>query len=152
MLRRAHIIFIILMVSCLSFSARSFAQATDPRAEKFTPTDTAGSATGWMSGWSAMSQYGLGDEGTVTQSGKLVDCVGVRGNVQLLGECDPSDQTVDITDLTNLIDHLFGSYAPLCSEAEADLVDDHSATVDISDVTALTNHLFTGYPPLPTCP
>ncbi len=84
-------------------------------------------------------------------------CLGITGSVQVRPACDQSNQTVDISDLTNLIDHLFISYAGLCCPEEADIapaidggVPDGAA--DVSDLTALIDHLFITYPALPACP
>ena len=71
-------------------------------------------------------------------------CIGVRGNV----DCD-GGQSVDIGDLTVLVDNLFISFTPLCCPAEADLVIDSS--IDIADLTFLVDNLFITFPPLPGC-
>ncbi|MBU0984511.1 MAG: hypothetical protein KKA42_11610 [candidate division Zixibacteria bacterium] len=84
-------------------------------------------------------------------------CIGSIGDVKLTPDCDDADQTVDISDLTNLINHLFIGFAPLCCEVEADVapaiaggVPDGS--VDVGDLTAMIDHLFIGFPVMPTCP
>lgn len=80
-------------------------------------------------------------------------CVGGRGNIVLDvdSNCDDlSDQTVDIADLTQLINHLFVTFEPLCCEAEADVSED--TIVDIADLTVLINHLFVTFELLPSCP
>ena len=71
-------------------------------------------------------------------------CVGFDGNT----DCDPAN-SVDIADLTVLVDHLFISFDELCCEAEADMVADSS--VDIADLTALVDHLFISFAPLSVC-
>ena len=71
-------------------------------------------------------------------------CSGMRGNV----DCDQSG-TLDIVDLTRLIDNLFISLSPLCCDQASDLNLD--GVVDIADLTALINFLFIGLDPLPTC-
>jgi hypothetical protein len=71
-------------------------------------------------------------------------CIGLRGNV----DCDGL-QSVDIADLTVLVDHLFISFAPLCCAQEGDLVVDSS--IDIADLTFLVDHLFISFTPLPSC-
>lgn len=84
----------------------------------------------------------------------IVCCTGGRGNVQLQGACDLSDQTVDIGDLTNLINHLFISFEPICCVAEADISPtlEPDGAVDIGDLTELINHLFITFADLATCP
>jgi hypothetical protein len=57
----------------------------------------------------------------VAQKCRAAGCVGDRGNVLLEPVCDPTDQTVDVGDVTNLIRHLFVSLEPLCNIDEADL-------------------------------
>lgn len=74
-------------------------------------------------------------------------CCGHRGNVE--GWSDPSG-TVDIADLSVLVDYLFMpafETAPDC-RGEADTNDD--SAVDIGDVTTLVDFLFSGVP-LPPC-
>lgn len=72
-------------------------------------------------------------------------CVGMRGNV----DCS-SDNLVDISDLTALIDHMFISLGPLCCFDEANT--DAAGLIDISDLTALIDHMFISLNPLPNCP
>ncbi len=72
-------------------------------------------------------------------------CVGITGNV----DCDGA-QSIDMGDLTILIDHLFISLAPLCCEAEANV--DVSGGVDMGDLTKLIDHLFISLESLPACP
>ncbi|MBI5267516.1 MAG: hypothetical protein HY851_09825 [candidate division Zixibacteria bacterium] len=65
------------------------------------------------------------------------------GNV----DCDPQ-QSVDISDLTRLIDFLFISRSPLCCEGEANC--DGSSGIDIGDLSRLIDFLFiNGTPPAP---
>lgn len=85
-------------------------------------------------------------------------CIGDRGNILLdepgTGNCeDIADQTVDIGDLTNLVNHLFISFHPLCCEAEADISPRTApdGVVDIGDLTELVNHLFISFEPLIPC-
>ncbi|MBU0983639.1 MAG: hypothetical protein KKA42_07200 [candidate division Zixibacteria bacterium] len=83
-------------------------------------------------------------------------CVGTRGNVQLEPACDPGDQSVDIGDLTALIDHLFISFAPICCEDEADITPaingmPPDGSVDVGDLTGMIDHLFINFPPMPPC-
>ncbi len=72
-------------------------------------------------------------------------CVGMRGNI----DCS-SDNLVDISDLTALIDHMFISLGPLCCFDEANT--DAAGLIDISDLTALIDHMFISLNPLPNCP
>ncbi|MBU0985073.1 MAG: thrombospondin type 3 repeat-containing protein, partial [candidate division Zixibacteria bacterium] len=74
-------------------------------------------------------------------------CVGVRGNIVLdIGtNCESiTDESVDVGDLTNLIDHLFISFAPYCCKEEADIapLGAPDESVDVGDLTALIDHLF----------
>jgi hypothetical protein len=73
-----------------------------------------------------------------------VCCQLTTGNV----DCD-AGSSVDIADLTTLVDFLFVSMNPLCCQAEANIEKD--AVIDIFDMTALVDHLFLGFQPLPTC-
>jgi len=80
-------------------------------------------------------------------------CVDTRGNVQLEPSCDLSDQSVDVGDLTALIDHLFISFTPVCCLDEADIapVVFPDGSVDVGDLTALIDHLFITFTPLTSC-
>ncbi|MBU0984839.1 MAG: hypothetical protein KKA42_13275 [candidate division Zixibacteria bacterium] len=83
-------------------------------------------------------------------------CVGTRGNVQLEPNCNPADQGVDVGDLTNLIDHLFINFTPICCQDEADISpaitgNPPDGSVDVGDLTAMIDHLFINFPALPAC-
>jgi hypothetical protein len=73
-------------------------------------------------------------------------CAGLVGNV----DCDPGN-SVDISDLTALIDHLYVTLTPLCCWGEANI--DGAASIDISDLTALIDNLYVTFTPLsvPAC-
>lgn len=73
-----------------------------------------------------------------------VCCQLSTGNV----DCDALS-SVDIADLTALVDYLFISMTPLCCQAEANIEKD--AVVDICDMTTLIDHLFLGFQPLSSC-
>ncbi len=73
-------------------------------------------------------------------------CVGTTGNI----DCDPLE-SVDMGDLTVLIDHLFLSLTPVCCYEEAD-ISPGGAVIDMADLTVLIDHLFIGLNPLPDCP
>ncbi len=73
-----------------------------------------------------------------------VCCQLSTGNV----DCD-INASVDIADLTALVDYLFVSMNPLCCQAEANVEKD--AVIDICDMTTLVDHLFLGFQPLPPC-
>jgi len=84
-------------------------------------------------------------------------CMGNVGSVHLVPNCDPSTQMVTVSDLTDLIDHLFINFTPLCCREESDVsplisggVPDMS--VDVSDMQALIDYLFITFTPLPACP
>jgi len=88
-------------------------------------------------------------EGSVTLIGC---CYGVTGNID-----DDPEQSVDVGDLTTLIDHLFISFPDLACVLEADIAPAISGgapdgTVDVGDLTALIDHLFITFPALPACP
>jgi CubicO group peptidase (beta-lactamase class C family) len=76
--------------------------------------------------------------------GNACCCVFERGNVN--GDLAES---VDISDLTTLVNHLFVTFELLPCPNEADISVD--STVDISDLTALVNHLFVTFQPVPEC-
>ncbi|RME30056.1 MAG: hypothetical protein D6800_02185, partial [Candidatus Zixiibacteriota bacterium] len=73
-------------------------------------------------------------------------CQGTVGNV----DCDPADLT-DVADLTQLINHLFIDFAPLCCPEEANINGDPNGTVDMADLTKLIDHLFLSFTPLGAC-
>ncbi len=74
-------------------------------------------------------------------------CVLIRGNV----DYDPGD-SIDISDLTTLVDYMFnGGSTPLCIE-EANVDGDTSETIDVTDLTYLVDYLFGGGPAPPACP
>ncbi|MBU0983946.1 MAG: hypothetical protein KKA42_08750 [candidate division Zixibacteria bacterium] len=80
-------------------------------------------------------------------------CIGSRGNVQLEPDCSTADQSVDIADLTDLIDHLFINFTPLCCHKEADVapLEVPDGSIDVADITGLIDYLFINYPDLPSC-
>ncbi|HVP07347.1 MAG TPA: C39 family peptidase [Candidatus Acidoferrum sp.] len=71
-------------------------------------------------------------------------CTGVTGNI----DGDPGD-IVDITDLSALVDYLFGSGTISSCASENDV--DGSGSVDIGDLTGIVDFLFNGAG-LPSCP
>ncbi|MBU0983989.1 MAG: hypothetical protein KKA42_08975, partial [candidate division Zixibacteria bacterium] len=80
-------------------------------------------------------------------------CLGERGNIQTLPDCNLADQVVDVGDLTNLIDHLFIGFGGLCCPSEADVAPPGApdGSVDVGDLTELINHLFITFPALTAC-
>lgn len=74
------------------------------------------------------------------------DCFGMTGNI----DCDQFDQ-VDISDLTRLVDYLFGSLEPLCLPKEGNTDGDPAGNVDIGDLTRLVDYLFISFAPLADC-
>ncbi|MBU0982976.1 MAG: PKD domain-containing protein, partial [candidate division Zixibacteria bacterium] len=80
-------------------------------------------------------------------------CLGTAGNVQLVPDCDDGDQSVDVGDLTNLIDHLFIGFAPVCCLEEADVapLSGPDGGIDVGDLTTMIDHLFITFPALPSC-
>ncbi len=82
--------------------------------------------------------------GLVTSSSNVLDFW-----TWALGDVDHS-HTVDIGDLTMLVDHLFISFDPILPRKVADMNGDCS--VDIGDLTALVDHLFISFADLtPGC-
>lgn len=74
-------------------------------------------------------------------------CQGSVGNAN----CDPSG-SVDITDVSTIIDHLFLSLRPLCCPDEANIDGDPAGNIDIGDVSSLVYYLFLGASETPPCP
>lgn len=73
-------------------------------------------------------------------------CIGMRGNFN-----DSPDQSIDISDLTAMINYLFkgGPYTNCPTEGDMDgSFDDFT---DISDLTYFISYLFKGGPPPPDC-
>ncbi|MCP4686166.1 MAG: hypothetical protein GY867_12075 [bacterium] len=91
-----------------------------------------------------------GGAGCVWADMVAVECMGTLGNVTLSPNCDPSDQTVDITDLQLFIDHQFLTFTPLCCVEEADL--DFSGEIDITDLQLMVDCQFITLDPFPACP
>lgn len=73
-------------------------------------------------------------------------CQGVTGNIS--GDAGDS---VDLTDLTLLVNNLFVTFAPLDCAAEANTNGDLACQVTLSDLTILVNHLFVTFEPLASC-
>ncbi len=74
-------------------------------------------------------------------------CQGTTGNI----DCDVNG-SVDIADLTVLVDRLFISFGMLCCQREANVDADGTGSIDIADLTRLVDHLFITFDPLPGCP
>jgi hypothetical protein len=72
-------------------------------------------------------------------------CWEIRGNVN----CGLEDR-IDISDLTRLIDYMFGSHAPLCCFSEADINGD--SAIDIADLTHLVAYMFKAGKAPAACP
>jgi|CXWL01.1.fsa_nt_gi hypothetical protein len=71
-------------------------------------------------------------------------CIGIRGNVD-----HDLAESVDIADLTTLVDHLFITFAPIDCPNEGNV--DATGGIDIADLTMLVDHLFIGFTPLGGC-
>lgn len=71
-------------------------------------------------------------------------CNGLTGNIDCEG-----DNTVDISDVSSLIDHLFIAHQPLCCSHAADV--DAQGPIDLADLTKLINYLFVTFDPLSSC-
>lgn len=78
--------------------------------------------------------------------GNACCCSGIVGNV----DCDGAE-SIDIGDLTALIDNLFLTFTPLCCPNEANC-EIAGAGIDIGDLTILIDFLFVTFTALPTCP
>ena len=79
-------------------------------------------------------------------TGDACCCQGMRGNV----DADQTN-TIDIADLTFLIDHLFINFTTLPCPSGANVNGDPGGVVDIADLTALVDHLFIGFGPTASC-
>jgi hypothetical protein len=73
-------------------------------------------------------------------------CLGTTGNVNL----DTDDQ-VDVSDLSTLVNSLFLTFEPLPCPAEANINGDPNCDIDITDLTGLVNYLYITMEPLPRC-
>ncbi len=73
-------------------------------------------------------------------------CVGITGNV----DCSPTG-SIDIADLTALIDYLYISLSPPCCTGEANVDGDPDNVIDMSDLTRLIDHLFVSFSPVGSC-
>ncbi len=75
-------------------------------------------------------------------------CIGTRGNAD-----NSLDQSVDISDLTALIDHLYISLSPLACNKEANIDASVDEVIDISDLSALIDKLYINPSSVfPNCP
>lgn len=111
------------------------------------PNTSAGTVRCYAAGNAANDDStGSGDyiySATLSISPRVVSCcTGTTGDIDCSG-------TVDISDLTALVDHLFQSFAPLCCPAASN-TDAHDA-VDIGDLAALIDHLMISLQPLAPC-
>ncbi len=77
-------------------------------------------------------------------------CCVHRGNVD---DVFNSGSPVDVSDLTYLVDYLFGggTIPPCPEQANVDGITGPSGSVDVSDLTYLTAYLFSGGPEPPAC-
>jgi len=80
--------------------------------------------------------------GVITYTGC---CLGSTGNV----DCSESD-VPDISDITRLIDFLYGTHSALCCPEEADC-DTSGGDPDIADITAIIDFLYLTHKSLPIC-
>lgn len=71
-------------------------------------------------------------------------CIGRTGNID-----GDTFGTIDIADLTFLIDHLFINFPPLACSEDGNV--DGDGGIDIADLTALIDHLFINFPPTAVC-
>jgi hypothetical protein len=73
-------------------------------------------------------------------------CSGITGNVNN----DPGD-VVNLSDLTQFVNHLFVTFAPLGCRPEANTSGDNNCALTLTDLTALVNYLFVNFQPPATC-
>lgn len=73
-------------------------------------------------------------------------CTGLTGNVN-----GDYEETVNLTDLTVLINHLFVTFQPLACRAEANTSGDAACELNLTDLTALVNWLFVTFEPVAPC-
>jgi M6 family metalloprotease-like protein len=73
-------------------------------------------------------------------------CFGSAGNI----DQDPGN-TVNLTDLTILVDRLFSSFGDIPCPASANIDGDPGCQVNLTDVTALVNSLFVTFEPTAQC-
>lgn len=73
-------------------------------------------------------------------------CVGATGNVNN----DPQGD-INLTDLTELVNHLFVTFAPLGCPAAANTTGDAACDLNLSDLTKLVNKLFVTFEPTANC-
>ncbi|MBI5266344.1 MAG: hypothetical protein HY851_03845 [candidate division Zixibacteria bacterium] len=74
-------------------------------------------------------------------------CQGTVGDV----DCDILN-SIDISDISALIDNLFINMTPLCCKPAANCDGSPDGNVDIADLSALIDHMFITFSPLPACP
>ena len=106
-----------------------------------------------LSAYSGVVQlmFYLGADGMYNGEGWYIDDVLVAsaGCCDIRGDCD-NNGTRDISDLTFLVDFMFGGGPePPCAE-QGDI--DGNSVQDISDITYFVDYMFGGGPPLPPCP
>lgn len=73
-------------------------------------------------------------------------CQGRTGNV----DCDNAN-TVDIADLSALIDYLYITFVPMCCPASGNCDGSPFNIVDISDLSALIDYLYISFTPTSSC-
>ena len=66
-------------------------------------------------------------------------CEGLTGNTN----CD-SEDVVNLTDLTTLVDHMFVTFRPLGCPGEANISGDQSGNITLLDLTLLIDYLYRG--------
>lgn len=62
------------------------------------------------------------------------------------------DGAVNLTDVTQLVNYMFGSGAPPSNSASVDVASPCEFQINLTDLTLLVNRLFLGGPPLSCCP
>lgn len=79
-------------------------------------------------------------------------CTGSRGDIHVVPDCN-ADGVINLTDLTNLVNHLFVTFVPLCCTEAADVAPAvPDGNINLTDLTKLVNHLFVTFELLPACP
>ena len=104
-------------------------------------------------------KFRFGTDGAATNEGWYVDDISVVGNGccgQYTGgvtgntDCD-SGGTMNLQDVTRLIDRIYLSQHPLCCERNGNINGDSEGALNLQDVTALIDHIYLSRNPTALC-